>query len=174
MTDQPQQPIYVDEEGTKRFRMNAVVRYLYDNHPGRMNQILTIPWTFEDLRQFRQLIGYSVAGYRELGHHEPLVEDEGKVQKHQAKKERSGAWYAEADNGSPVETDGETDHDYLDDAMSHVGEAVKPQNQNGPRAELSQLATAEALIACVEALKEISRQQEKVVETIRALPHWGE
>jgi hypothetical protein len=67
---QPQQPIVLDEDGTTRFQANTIVRYLLDE--GRRRQLFTIdqiwwlPFSREDLRQFYQLLGYSVGGYGEI------------------------------------------------------------------------------------------------------------
>lgn len=65
----PIQPLYVDEEGTLRFKANAIVRYLLDYgglnlidlaiayHDGNRPRFTTADWT-----QFYQLIGYSHSG----------------------------------------------------------------------------------------------------------------
>ena len=75
------QPLYKDENGIVRFRANAIIRYILDNAaslidrkqgPGiSLNKLLDPnvtkrEFSQEDLEQFYQLIGYSLAGYHEL------------------------------------------------------------------------------------------------------------
>lgn len=63
----PNQPIYLDEHGTPRFRQNSIVRFLLDAGPFDLNQICVMPnLDTEDYTQFMQLIGYSTSGYGEL------------------------------------------------------------------------------------------------------------
>jgi hypothetical protein len=62
------QPIYVDAMGTKRFSMNRIVRFLLDHGPYDINDLAAMPFSNADLRQFAQLIGYSVSGYSELSY----------------------------------------------------------------------------------------------------------
>lgn len=64
----PTQPIEIDDDGTRRFRQNAIVRFLLDAGPYDMCQLSLMPFTIQDRRQFAQLIGYSVDGYEELGY----------------------------------------------------------------------------------------------------------
>ena len=64
----PIQPIYRDEHGTKRFKPNAIVRYLLDEGGIDMNRLAVQDFTDDDRQQFAQLIGYSLGGYSELGY----------------------------------------------------------------------------------------------------------
>lgn len=77
MPTQPQQPIVLEldveeQQAHPRFQANAVVRYLYDEARRRqlftLDQIWDLPFSREDLRQFYQLIGYSIVGYGEIFH----------------------------------------------------------------------------------------------------------
>lgn len=61
----PMQPVYLDE-GTPRFKENAIVKFLLEDGPNDMNRLARIPFTGEDREQFAQLIGYSVSGFGEL------------------------------------------------------------------------------------------------------------
>lgn len=65
---QPKQPCRVDANGVKRFKKNAIVRYLLDSGDIDMNDLANLPFSIEDRRQFAQLIGYSVNGYNELSY----------------------------------------------------------------------------------------------------------
>lgn len=61
------QPVVIDGRGTHRFQANAVVRYLLDNGGLDLNKLEVAYQTGdgfppEDMRQFMQLIGYSVSG----------------------------------------------------------------------------------------------------------------
>lgn len=67
----PIQPIIQDENGEKRFKKNAIVRFLLDNGPHDMNTLAVMDFTVEDREQFAQLIGYSLSGFAEL----PYVTD---------------------------------------------------------------------------------------------------
>ena len=64
----PLQPTYIDKYGTKRFKGNAIVRFLLDKGPTNMNDLAIMQFTNEDREQFAQLIGYSVSGFAELGY----------------------------------------------------------------------------------------------------------
>lgn len=64
----PDQPIITDPQGTRRFKENAIVRYLLDNGGLDMNMLACMPFSAEDCQQFAQLIGYSVCGYGELSY----------------------------------------------------------------------------------------------------------
>jgi hypothetical protein len=65
--DLPRQPIEMDKHGVVRFRANSLVRYLLDAGGIDMSQIRLLPnIPREELRQFYQLIGYSVGGYEEV------------------------------------------------------------------------------------------------------------
>jgi hypothetical protein len=70
--EQPMQPIVVDEDGTQRFRENAIVGFLLNAGPFDMNQLAYMPFSLEDRRQFAQLIGYSVDGYLDLSYSKPI------------------------------------------------------------------------------------------------------
>jgi len=65
---QPMQPIDKDEQGTVRFKPNAIVDYLIENGNIDMNKIATLDVPREDREQFAQLIGYSLGGYSELSY----------------------------------------------------------------------------------------------------------
>lgn len=87
---QPMQPVIRDDGGRVRFRENAIVRYIVDHaaevvhpgartidpdtgkpyHQGRLNlsKLLLMNFPQEDLEQFAQLMGYSIAGYHELSY----------------------------------------------------------------------------------------------------------
>lgn len=63
----PMQPIYLDENGTARFRGNAVVRYLLEEGGVTLNGLAGVSsFPRRDRDQFHQLIGYSVSGFSEL------------------------------------------------------------------------------------------------------------
>lgn len=63
------QPVYVDDNGTARFKKNALVRFLLDLGPFDMNKLAMLPnISREDREQFLQLIGYSVYGFGELSY----------------------------------------------------------------------------------------------------------
>jgi hypothetical protein len=68
----PPQPVGIDEHGVIRFKRNAIVDFLVrDMRPGYdMNTIVTKyhrgEFSYEDLVQFYQLIGYSISGYGDL------------------------------------------------------------------------------------------------------------
>lgn len=72
----PQQPLYVNEEGTIRFVPNKIVEDLLDfatplgfdmNHIAKQ-AIGYGKYTPEEQMQFAQLIGYSLSGYGELSY----------------------------------------------------------------------------------------------------------
>jgi hypothetical protein len=60
---QPMQPIYLDENGTPRFKHNAIVRKLVDKKVIDLNKIDVQNFPIEDVEQFWQLLGYSISGY---------------------------------------------------------------------------------------------------------------
>ena len=64
----PIQPLVVDENGTTRFKKNAIVEYLLDNGRIDLNQIARQDFSREDREQFAQLIGYSWSGAHDLGY----------------------------------------------------------------------------------------------------------
>jgi hypothetical protein len=72
---QPMQPIYLDENGTPRFRNNAIVRRLIDEKIFSLQDIAAwledVP--VEDVEQFWQLLGYSISGYGDLSFVRPEI-----------------------------------------------------------------------------------------------------
>jgi hypothetical protein len=64
----PLQPLIRDEDGTARFKVNAIVRFLLDAGPYDMNKLSLMPFSQEDREQFAQLIGYSYTGFEELSY----------------------------------------------------------------------------------------------------------
>jgi hypothetical protein len=68
MPDHPVQPLIRDQNGTKRFKENGIVRYLLDAGPFDMNQLAMMPFSREDRSQFAQLIGYSLSGFGDLSY----------------------------------------------------------------------------------------------------------
>lgn len=69
--EHPRQPFVIDtrhERNVKRFKANAIVRFLLDAGPFDMNQLACMEFSDEDRCQFAQLIGYSECGYEELGY----------------------------------------------------------------------------------------------------------
>ena len=63
--------LLVIEDGVIRFRENRIVRYLMDKGGVGLNELavadFSMKFTQDDWEQFYQLIGYSVAGFHELG-----------------------------------------------------------------------------------------------------------
>ena len=62
---------YIDDHGVKRFKPNRVVRYLLDTHKGTdLNDIWRMfhggLFTAEEMKEFYQMINYSVCGYEEV------------------------------------------------------------------------------------------------------------
>ena len=57
-----------DDDGVVRFRPNTVVRHLLDKGSIRLSDLAMVDFPQEDLEQFAQLIGYSLAGYHELSY----------------------------------------------------------------------------------------------------------
>jgi hypothetical protein len=64
----PMQPFVKTDQGTVRFKRNAIVRYLLDHGGIDLNQIAEESFSQNDLEQFAQLIGYSLCGYHELSY----------------------------------------------------------------------------------------------------------
>lgn len=64
----PVQPIYVDSNGTLRFKENKIVSFLLDNGGYDMNKLACMDFSQEDREQFAQLIGYSLDGFSELSY----------------------------------------------------------------------------------------------------------
>ena len=69
---QPMQPIVIDEHGVKRFKKNAIVRYLIDHGSIKLQDIAHLEFSQEDREQFAQLIGTSLSLVGDL----PYVSDE--------------------------------------------------------------------------------------------------
>jgi hypothetical protein len=69
----PIQPLLKDDQGTPRFKANAIVQHLLDTHPTcNLNALACIEFSNDDRQQFAQLIGYSLSGYGSLS----FVDDE--------------------------------------------------------------------------------------------------
>ena len=66
----PMQPI-VMVDGIKRFRSNAICRWLVDTGRANLNEIALKEFDDEDQAQFAQLIGYSVSGWGDLSYVDP-------------------------------------------------------------------------------------------------------
>lgn len=64
----PMQLLYKDDNGTLRFKKNAIVRFLLDNGPHNLSTLATEKFSQEDREQFAQLIGYSLTGFGELSY----------------------------------------------------------------------------------------------------------
>ncbi len=62
------QPIVQDDQGTFRFKSNAIVRTLLDAGVLDMNKLAVMQFTDADREQFAQLIGYSVSGIGDLSY----------------------------------------------------------------------------------------------------------
>lgn len=57
---QPDQPIYYDESGSRRYQKNEVVRYLLDCYAGDLESLLQMrSFPQADITQFTQLIGFA-------------------------------------------------------------------------------------------------------------------
>lgn len=67
-TKHPIQPISKDENGTLRFKRNAIVKFLLDNGGFDLNKLAVMGFSREDREQFAQLIGYSLSGFSELSY----------------------------------------------------------------------------------------------------------
>lgn len=66
-TTLPMQPLALDDQGTMRFRPNAIVRYLIDQVGlNKLHAIDDQEFTQAEWEQLMQLIGYSLCGYHEL------------------------------------------------------------------------------------------------------------
>jgi len=64
-TTHPFQPIYMDDNGTVRFKPNKIVEHLAK---ARLNDLSTLGFSDEDWDQFAQLIGYSVSAWGGLSY----------------------------------------------------------------------------------------------------------
>ena len=66
--EHPMQPLVLDQNGTVRFKRNAIVVHLLENGGIDMNAIARLPFDNRDREQFAQLIGYSLTGFGELSY----------------------------------------------------------------------------------------------------------
>lgn len=66
--EHPLQPLYTDEQGTTRFKDNAIVSWLVDTNKADLNEIAMQGFPQEDQEQFAQLHGYSLGGFGELSY----------------------------------------------------------------------------------------------------------
>lgn len=64
----PIQPLGDDGKGTRRFKKNKIVEWLVDQRPGCLNEVAVMDFPREDRVQLAQLIGYSHAGFGDLGY----------------------------------------------------------------------------------------------------------
>ena len=66
----PMQPIYLDKDGTPRFKANSLVRFILDagrTHGIDLNFLTLLPnIPLEDWEQFHQLLGDSVSYYGDV------------------------------------------------------------------------------------------------------------
>jgi hypothetical protein len=74
------QPVVLDVEGVARFKVNAVVRWMYERLKERgigLNEIFAAHdpdgSDADDYQQLMQLIGYSVSGYGDLSTSDPEI-----------------------------------------------------------------------------------------------------
>ncbi len=70
------QPIYLDEEGRARFRVNKIVRFLWDTKKYSAEELRLMPFSEADWQQFNSLIGYSVTGFLEVSNPSERLENE--------------------------------------------------------------------------------------------------
>lgn len=64
----PLQPIVTDSHGTKRFKENKIISYLFKAGKIDLNAIAAMPFESEDREQLAQLLGYSLDGFGELSY----------------------------------------------------------------------------------------------------------
>ena len=65
----PIQPLMKDANGVVRFKGNDIVQHLLNTHPTYdMNHLARMGFDDDDLRQFAQLIGYSLSDYGDLSY----------------------------------------------------------------------------------------------------------
>ena len=61
---------YVDVQGTERFKPNKIVQYLLEDASADLNQLWRLHqagfFNRDEMREFYQLINYSVAGYEDV------------------------------------------------------------------------------------------------------------
>ena len=88
MPPHPMQPIVMDGK-VARFKVNKIVRFLYDTSANKMNELAVMPFSLEDRVQFAQLIGYSVDGAAELSYmpRELIVRADREVHRLQVEKQ---------------------------------------------------------------------------------------
>lgn len=69
--EHPIQPLAKDENGTIRFKENAIVSHLLDWAQTRgmgLNEMASMDFSQNDREQFAQLTGYSLGGFSELSY----------------------------------------------------------------------------------------------------------
>ena len=71
----PIQPLFKDENGTIRFKPNAIIEYLFEAGKLDLNAIASIPFNADDHEQLAQLLGYSLSGFGELSYVTDLTYD---------------------------------------------------------------------------------------------------
>lgn len=88
----PTQPLVHDEDGTVRFKMNAIVRFLLDTSKNDINDLHKMPFSREDHEQLRMLIGYTASAFGELSCADPerVAEVDARAE------EMRGAWKAKS------------------------------------------------------------------------------
>jgi hypothetical protein len=64
----PDQPTYIDNRGTRRFKANAIIEHLLDVRAIDLNALALMNFSNEDRAQLAQLIGYSVQGWYDLNY----------------------------------------------------------------------------------------------------------
>lgn len=62
------QKIYLDDNGTVRFKGNKIVRFLLEAGPYDLNTLSLMNFDNDDWNQFAQLIGYSICGFSDLSY----------------------------------------------------------------------------------------------------------
>ena len=98
----PIQPLVVVGDRV-RFKANKIVKYLLECGGLDLNHVITGDFDQEDLDQFYQLIGYTVAGYDELVGSDVISERAAKVASH-AMCQQFGTAYSRCldEQGCPV------------------------------------------------------------------------
>lgn len=70
----PMQPVYMDDNGTYRFKPNKIIAYLQERGVIDLNAIAVMfRYSPEDRTQLAQLIGYSVSGAADLDYFDERV-----------------------------------------------------------------------------------------------------
>ena len=62
------QPVYLDDNGTARFKENQIISYLFRTGKLDLNELAVIPFHDEDRVQLAQLLGYTVSGAGDLSY----------------------------------------------------------------------------------------------------------